>query len=213
MVLKSTLKVLISCIFLSVIKLPIIIAKPKLPLCVPTKIEINDYEPETFKKSNNLLRSPGQEVVVQGQKIIIHGKVQDQYCKPVKDAKIYIWQANSNGLYSYKPLKDIIDSNFIKIDSRSTFTGNGIATTNNHGEFTFITIYPQAIHDLPPHINIRVIHKMFHPLQSILRVTNNNLASASVIENLRANDDLDYINLSVYDFSINIHKRKINHEA
>ena len=140
----------------------------KLNFCKLTKEKSNNYEPENFETTNNLLRETGQESLYCGEKIIISGVVVDENCVPVSDAKVYIWQINCKGKYPYKPLKDSINKKLIDISNTLTFTGNGIATTNNKGEFHFITVYPPAIHNIASHVNIRVEHRKLGNLQTNL---------------------------------------------
>ena len=129
-----------------------------LNFCKITEQAANNYEPAEFAKSNNLLRRPGQQAIFCGERVIIHGTVLDQNCVPVPDAKIYIWQVDCGGNYPYKPLKNSIDKELVNINTEMTFIGHGTATTNNKGEFHFITIYPKSVHELRPHVNIRVEH-------------------------------------------------------
>ena len=69
----------------------------KLNSCKLTKRVLNDYEPENFITSNNLLVTPGKQELYCGEKIIVHGRVLDKNCRPVSDAKIYLWQVNCSG--------------------------------------------------------------------------------------------------------------------
>lgn len=138
----------------------------KLNFCKITKQTENNYEPQSFETNNNLLRETGQESIYCGEKIIISGKVVDENCVPVADAKVYIWQIDCKGKYPYKPLKPGIDETLIHTEKLMTFTGNGVATTNNKGEFHFITVYPPAIHKLASHVNVRVEHRKLGNLQT-----------------------------------------------
>jgi len=137
--------------------------------CEISESAINDYEPVSFKTSNNLLRQAGQEVLFCGEAIIVYGKVLDQNCVPVSDAKIYTWQADCNGKYPYKALKvNVVDKELMDEKSNLTFVGNGTATTNNKGEFFFVTIYPPSMHGYRPHLNVRVEHFAMESLQTRL---------------------------------------------
>lgn len=140
----------------------------KLNFCRTTPKAENDYEPEVFETTNNLLRETGQKSLYCGEKIIIAGKVVDQDCVPVGDAKVYLWQVGCKGQYPYAPLKNNIDNTLIHIDHRLTFTGNGTATTNNNGEFHFVTVYPHSVHQLAPHVNLRVEHHKLGVFQTRL---------------------------------------------
>ncbi len=138
----------------------------KLNFCKITKPAENNYEPENFETTNNLLRETGQDSLYCGEKIIIRGVVVDQNCVPVGDAKVYIWQIDCKGKYPYKPFKNDVNKKLIDINKTLTFTGNGVATTNNKGEFHFVTVYPPAIHNLPSHVNVRVEHRTVGKIQT-----------------------------------------------
>lgn len=144
--------------------------------CKPNETVLNDYEPAEFSTSNDLLRKAGQTPLFCGERVIIYGKLVDENCQPVSDAKIYLWQVDCSGKYPYKPLRNLVDSELIKLPTKGeTFTGNGIATTNNLGEFVFVTIYPNKVHDMKPHLNIRVAPHNHEPFQTILSMPNHRL--------------------------------------
>jgi protocatechuate 3,4-dioxygenase, beta subunit len=131
----------------------------RLNFCKISKSAVNDYEPKNFNYTNNLLHVAGTEELYCGEKIIIRGVVLDQNCVPLPDAKIYMWQVGCDGKYPYLPLKNIANKDLINLENNLTFTGNGTATTNNNGEFVFITIYPVDVHDLASHVNVRIEHR------------------------------------------------------
>jgi protocatechuate 3,4-dioxygenase beta subunit len=144
--------------------------------CKPNETVLNDYEPAGFSTSNDLLRKAGQTPLFCGERVIIYGKLVDEDCKPISDAKIYLWQVDCSGKYPYTPLRNLVDSELIKLPTKGeTFTGNGIATTNNLGEFVFVTIYPNKVHDMKPHLNIRVELHNHEPFQTILSMHNHRL--------------------------------------
>jgi protocatechuate 3,4-dioxygenase beta subunit len=174
-----------------------------LNYCNVSKIEINDYEPLEFESTNNLLRKTGQEEIYCGEKIIVHGRVLDQNCVPVSDATLYAWQVNCSGKYTYQPLKTLVDKKLIDLDNSTSFTGNGTATTNNKGEFYFITVYPPAMHDLTSHINVRVEHNRLGSLQTNLKL------KGKKVNNPKDNPELNSISgvaadngISIYDFEV-----------
>lgn len=80
------------------------------------------------------LAGPG----VSGERITIAGRVLDGDRKPVSDAMIEIWQANSHGKYAHpeddqkKPLEP-------------GFQGFGRIPVDENGEFSFTTIKPGAV--------------------------------------------------------------------
>lgn len=162
----------------------------KLNYCKITQPQVNDYEPEAFQPSNNLLRSSGKQPIYCGKKIIISGRVLDQNCVPIADAKVYLWQVGCDGKYPYPPLRTNIGQKMLNLSNGSSFRGSGTATTNNKGEFHFITIYPPALRSHMPYVNIRVKHyrlgtlqtKLFLSSQQILppdEELNENLATSS----------------------------------
>ena len=144
----------------------------KLTECKLTKNAIDDYEPEEFQLSNNLLRKTGQEPSYCGTKIIIKGKLLDERCIPISDAKVYLWQVGCDGKYPYTPLRGRVNKQMFSHASKSTFTGSGIATTNNKGEFFFVTIYPGEMSKKGANINIRVEHRDLGQLQTKLYMAN-----------------------------------------
>ena len=75
---------------------------------------------------------------VSGEKIAISGRVTDGEGKPVPDAMLEIWQANSHGKYAHpedtqdKPLEP-------------TFQGYGRMGVDENGRFAFTTVKPGAV--------------------------------------------------------------------
>jgi protocatechuate 3,4-dioxygenase beta subunit len=80
---------------------------------------------------------------VEGERLIITGKVMDMRCQPIKDVILDVWQANSTGEY---------DNN--------GFTLRGKVQTNNNGTYIIDTIVPKeyAAGDInrPSHIHLKV---------------------------------------------------------
>ena len=175
----------------------------KLNFCKISKKAQNDYEPEEFNTSNNLLRKTGEHPIYCGEKIIIHGRVLDQNCVPVPDAKVYLWQVNCKGKYPYQPLRNVKNKILIQTDEVMTFTGNGIATTNNMGEFYFVTVYPKAIHGLAPHVNIRAEHMSLGKLQTRIILGPHKISDPYSDPKLRRIVDLSgQEEANIYDFDI-----------
>lgn len=173
--------------------------------CKITPHQSNDYEPEIFEPSNNLLRKAGEQPIFCGQKIIITGKVLDQNCVALPDAKIYLWQVGCDGKYPYKPLRNRVNSKLLNLKTGSSFTGSGTATTNNEGEFTFITIAPPAQHAskggrAAGSVNLRVEHRMLGSLQTKLHLSNKNI----IEDDFELDEDLKTASeqAPVYNFQI-----------
>jgi len=80
---------------------------------------------------------------VEGERLIITGKVMDMRCQPIKNAILDIWQANSTGEYD-----------------NEAFTLRGKVKTNNDGTYLIDTIVPKeyAAGDItrPGHIHLKV---------------------------------------------------------
>jgi len=77
----------------------------------------------------------GQSAI--GPRIIVHGRVQDQFGRPVKDALLEIWQANAGGRYRHAKEGYIaaLDPNF---------GGCGRVMTDAEGRYSFRTVMPGA---------------------------------------------------------------------
>lgn len=147
----------------------------KLNRCKITRNIFNDYEPKVFEPTNNLLRKTGKLSKFYGEKILIKGKVLDQNCVPVADAKVYLWQAGSGGKYPYEALKTRIDKKRFTSKSDSSFTGSGTATTNNKGEYYFISMLPYKSSRYLRSANIRVEHPSLTTLETRLDLSNKNM--------------------------------------
>lgn len=54
------------------------------------------------KNDNDLLLNFNTGALPVGERIIVHGRVLDQYGKPVPNTLVEIWQANAGGRYRHK---------------------------------------------------------------------------------------------------------------
>jgi protocatechuate 3,4-dioxygenase beta subunit len=96
----------------------------------------------------------GKSGRAQGQMIYVTGRVLDLNDRPVPDAQIEIWQANTFGRYTHPE-----DTNSAPLDPN--FEGYGVQTSDAEGRYKFKTIKPgayQAAGDWvrPPHIHFCV---------------------------------------------------------
>ncbi len=87
----------------------------------------------TRMKQDNLA-GPG----VSGERVTIAGRVFDGDGKPVPDAVLELWQANSHGKYAHP------DDNQDKL-LEAGFRGYGRVLTNDSGEFKFTTVKPGQV--------------------------------------------------------------------
>ncbi len=77
---------------------------------------------------------PGEPL---GERIIVSGRMLDSDGRPVPDALIEIWQANSSGRYAHA-----VDNHPAPLDPN--FTGAGRCVTDSLGRYRFVTIKPGA---------------------------------------------------------------------
>lgn len=70
-----------------------------------------------------------------GERIVVSGRVLDENGRPVQNALVEIWQANSAGRYPHR-----IDQHDAPADPN--FTGCGRALTDRQGRYRFVTIRP-----------------------------------------------------------------------
>ncbi len=139
----------------------------RLNTCIVSRPSINNYEPEIFNVTNNLLRKVGEKPSIKGEIVVIKGKLLDKKCVPVSDAKIYLWQVGDNGKYPYTPLRNVVNKVLISKSKTSSFVGSGITTTDNNGNFYFITISPKKISNIGPYFNFRIEHRELGNFQTM----------------------------------------------
>jgi protocatechuate 3,4-dioxygenase alpha subunit len=105
---------------------------------------------EGDKLFTNMLASANTE----GERIRIEGCVTDGEERPIEDALIEIWQANSHGRYHHP-----LDEQDKPLDPE--FSGHGRAATDTRGNYWFETIRPGSVPGAnhtaqAPHINVIV---------------------------------------------------------
>jgi protocatechuate 3,4-dioxygenase beta subunit len=99
--------------------------------------------------SSNLAKPASKLLPAEGVALTIHGLVLDSQCVPVPGAQLELWHTDSNAKYHYPNNKELAAS-------QPVFAGAGRTYTDNHGRFAFFTIFPGAITDQAPYVNIRV---------------------------------------------------------
>ena len=72
-----------------------------------------------------------------GERMVIQGKVMDEFGRPIRHALVEIWQANAAGRYIHK-----LDQHDAPLDPN--FLGAGRCLTDKEGNYKFYTIKPAA---------------------------------------------------------------------
>lgn len=72
-----------------------------------------------------------------GERIVVHGKVMDEFGRAIPNALIELWQANSAGRYIHKN-----DQHNAPVDPN--FSGTGRCMSDEKGNYKFYTIKPGA---------------------------------------------------------------------
>jgi protocatechuate 3,4-dioxygenase beta subunit len=115
---------------------------PRLPL-LPLPQTLSELTGPVYGESdihpldNDLTRNAVKNGEPIGERIIVTGRVLDEYNRPVPNALIEIWQTNACGRYIHR-----VDQHDAPLDPN--FLGAGRALTDAHGEYRFTTIKPGA---------------------------------------------------------------------
>lgn len=106
---------------------------------------------------HDLIRNGQQNGLPLGERIIVSGRVLNQWGKPEPGLLIEAWQANASGRYAHK-----IDQQDAPLDPN--FLGVGRCITDREGGYRFYTIKPGAYpwknhHNAwrPPHIHFSIV--------------------------------------------------------
>jgi protocatechuate 3,4-dioxygenase, beta subunit len=96
-----------------------------------------------------------------GERIVVHGRVQDEDGRAVRGALVEVWQANAGGRYHH-----VVDQHPAPLDPN--FTGAGRCFTDDEGYYRFVTIkpgaYPWGNHEnawRPAHIHFSLFGRQF----------------------------------------------------
>ena len=106
-----------------------------------------DMNADLTKVAGHLKKATGEEIVVKGV-------IQDQFCKPIENAVVEVWQACQTGRYNHPS-----DTSTAKLDPH--FQYYALMKTNSKGEYSYKTIIPGAYKASrnwirPPHIHYKV---------------------------------------------------------
>ena len=104
-------------------------------------------------------------VTAEGELIYIVGRVTDINCIPIRGANVFIWHANTHGIYQHNFYDNNNRSELIpeELDMYDYhFIGSGKSVTDNLGNYSFITIMPGTSNtNKVPHIHFMLQHSEF----------------------------------------------------
>ncbi|KPJ95284.1 MAG: hypothetical protein AMJ53_03110 [Gammaproteobacteria bacterium SG8_11] len=134
---------------------------------------------EQADKDVDLTRIEGRSQFAQGEVIHVQGRVLDTQGKPLPNAFVEIWQANTWGRYRHKrdPSTAPLDPNF---------QGWGQTTCDTNGHYGFKTILPGAYPagpgwTRPPHIHFKVAKQGYNALTTQMYFPDQQLNDADLI--------------------------------
>ncbi|WP_299873638.1 protocatechuate 3,4-dioxygenase [uncultured Cocleimonas sp.] len=108
----------------------------------PTKsMRYGDIDNDLVKISNEVKQAGGEVLHLQG-------RVLDTNNKPIKGARVEIWQCDANGHYLHTG-----DRNPVPLDK--AFQGFGHTISGHNGEYSFRTIKPVSYPGRTPHIHVK----------------------------------------------------------
>lgn len=152
--------------------------------------------PPITEKNNDLRYQTGFPDRIPGEQIMITGYVMDEYCVPVSNASINIWQ-----------IKTMAEKDALYL--------TGSTSTDSTGKFSFFSVVPAHANNLAPKINLNVKHgelpifetKFFFPEfnnlvdQDFLELDQND---RTLLIATRIKQNRDKKNYTVYNFDITI---------
>ena len=120
------------------------------------KQSLGPFYPEKFKleKDADLTQLRGHKQKAKGRLVHISGNVQDEFCKPIVNAIVEVWQACYSGRYNHPS-----DTSEEALDPH--FQYYAMMKTDSKGKYSFKTIVPGAYKASPnwmrpPHIHYKV---------------------------------------------------------
>lgn len=119
-----------------------VLRSPTLPL-IPLRDALKNTQAPVYGAQSlgpldhDLTRNAARNGSPLGERIVVTGRVLDEYGKPVRNTLVEIWQANAAGRYVHKG-----DQHDAPLDPN--FLGAGRCLTDNDGRYRFLTIKPGA---------------------------------------------------------------------
>ena len=151
------------------------------------KFLLTPQQPEgPFYPTTSPLDTDADLTMVKGQQakgeiVVVKGIIQDQFCRPVENAVVEVWQACHTGRYNHPS-----DTSRAKIDPH--FQYYALMKTNSKGEYSYKTIIPGAYKasrywTRPPHIHYKVSLRGYEELITQLYFKGNELNQRDSILN------------------------------
>jgi protocatechuate 3,4-dioxygenase beta subunit len=143
------------------------LAPRKRAACPATPVTEPAYPaPKEINLTNNLWRKTGSFKHAAGQFIQLNGVVRDENCSPVLGAVVTIWQRDNAGMHE-EEYRRLVEDLRMHPDYDRYFGYSGRTSSNNLGEFSFLSVMPGTAHpSRPPLINIDVHHEKYERLQT-----------------------------------------------
>jgi len=119
----------------------------------PSAVEGPFYPPSAMRfadADNDLVKIEGLVREAGGEIMYLNGLLLDTNKKPIKNARVEIWQCDVNGRYLHSG-----DGQAVNRDD--AFQGFGYVITGDDGAYEFRTIIPVAYPGRTPHIHVKVI--------------------------------------------------------
>ena len=126
-------------------------AAEKATMKTPRATEGPFYPLESMRYAdidNNLVKISGVVKEAGGEVLNLSGRVLDSNAKPIKGARVEIWQCDVNGHYLHSA-----DNNPVPLDK--AFQGFGYTVSDQNGVYSFRTIKPVSYPGRTPHIHVK----------------------------------------------------------
>lgn len=177
--------------------------------CTPSFSSETSHKPETHSTYNDLTRGIGGFENEYVKKVLLRGIILDKECIPIPNAKIHLWQKDEYGEYRYnKKFAEIHEKYEMNYKMHSEFKGEGVAYSDNLGQFFFVTVDPLSGKKTQNSgvINLLANIKGFPVFETQIKLYKNSKkigAADSKIVSASFNQDASvFYDQDVYDFSI-----------
>ena len=179
-------------------------------LCTPTKKIQVAPKPITYDPGytdNDTTKDSGEFVNLYLNKIFIRGIIKDKECIPVPNTLIEIWQDDEYGKKRYNQFSYSFNDRYnLNKDQYSNFLGIATTTSDNNGNFSFISVMPNNKTKLKKQslINISVFHEDFPEIENQI-ILNPNFPIKKSERKIIAFRNIDaekIYNLPTYDFEV-----------